>query len=253
MSNEPVIRVAIVDDEEPSRDELRYLLEQIPGITIVLEAESSMELLNNIERIQPHIIFLDIEMPKDNGLKLAQTIYDKKLSIFIIFATAHEEFALKAFELNAIDYILKPFSLKRVMQCIERMRTLLQSSLDVHKPEVESIRKQFNRNKLALEYNGKTIIINVDDIIIACCEEGQLLIYTKNKIYNSSMALNELQMRLDTRFFRSHRGYLVNTEKITEVIPWFNGTLNLVMDGINTFEVPVSRQQATKLKKIFGL
>lgn len=239
------IRAVIIDDEEPARNELRYLLEQIPNINIVLEAENSQELLNSMERLHPHIIFIDIEMPKENGLQLSQIIREKNSTCFIVFATAHEEFALKAFDLNAVDYILKPFSLKRISQCITKVLGFIQSAPATGIP--------VNKNKLPIEHNGKVVLINIDDIISACCEDGQLLIYTNNKIYYSNMALNELQMRLDNRFFRSHRAYLVNTEKISEVIPWFNGTLNLIMDDARHMEIPVSRHQAPKLKQMFGL
>lgn len=247
------IRTILIDDEEPARDELRFLLEQIPDIKIVVETDNAADLMYYIEKYQPHIVFLDIEMPEENGLKLAQKIIDNNLSPLIIFATAHEEFALKAFELNAVDYILKPFSLKRIMKCIEKVRILLQNSVVLQKAEISSGYEQYNKNKLALEYNGKVVIINVIDIIAAYCEEGQVVIYTKNRVYHSNMALNDLQERLGGHFFRTHRAYLVNIEKILEAIPWFNGTLNLVMDGMDNFEIPVSRHQAPKLKKIFGL
>jgi two-component system LytT family response regulator/two-component system response regulator LytT len=254
MNKEYLIRTIIIDDEEPARNELRYLLEQISDIKIVLETDNSTNLLSYIEKYQPHIVFMDIEMPQENGLKLAQKIIEDNLSPLIIFATAHEEFALKAFDLNAVDYILKPFSLKRITKCIEKVRTLLQNPVILRKPEGTNSQDQYNnKTKLALECNGKVVIINVNDIITAFCEEGQLLIHTKNKVYHSNMTLNELQMRLNNHFFRSHRAYLVNIEKILEVIPWFNGSLNLVMEGVENFEVPVSRHQAPKLKKIFGL
>lgn len=253
MSGSEPIRAVIIDDEEPARNELRYLLEQIPNITIVFEAENSMELLNNIEKLQPHIIFIDIEMPKENGLQLSQRIREKNFSSFIVFATAHEEFALRAFDLNAVDYILKPFSLRRIAQCITKVRAFMQNPSAISKSAFETSQEPFNKNKLPIEHNGKVVLINVNDIISACCEDGQLLIYTNNKVYSTNMTLNELQMRLDNRFFRSHRAYLVNTEKIAEVIPWFNGTLNLIMDGIGHLKIPVSRQQAPKLKKLFGL
>jgi two-component system LytT family response regulator/two-component system response regulator LytT len=247
-----LIRTMVIDDEEPARSEIRYLLEQHPDVCIVYEAGNFQEALAAVRQCRPHLVFLDIEMPGMNGISLAEKMQEI-LQPLIVFATAHEEFAHKAFEINAADYLLKPFSPRRVAQCIDKVRSLL-AARAVVAVNVKADGSPVCRQKLAIEQNGKAQIISTADIIAAGSSEGQVTIYTTGKTYHANMTLQDLQARLDeSAFFRSHRGYLVNIEKIREVIPWFNGTYNLVLDGLANMEIPVSRQQAPKLKKIFGL
>ncbi len=249
-----IIRAMIIDDEEPARSEIKFLLEQHPDICVVCEASNYQEAMAGVRQSRPHLIFLDIEMPGVNGVNIAEKIQEI-LQPLVVFATAHEEFAIKAFELNAVDYLLKPFSPGRVAQCIEKVRSLLtaRSPVTVNSSPANAVAGCY-RQKLAVEQNGKAQIINTTDIIAAGSSEGQVTIYSVPKTYQVNMTLQDLQARLDeNQFFRSHRGYLVNIEKIREVIPWFNGTYNLVMDGLAGMEIPVSRQQAPKLRKLFGL
>lgn len=250
-----LIRAMVIDDEEPARSEIRYLLGQHPDVCIVCEATNHKEALAAIRQCRPHLVFLDIEMPGMNGIHLAEKIQEI-LQPLIVFATAHEEFALKAFELNAVDYLLKPFSPKRITQCIDKVRGFLAAGAPVavggRLPAADAA--PVCRQKLAVEQGGKAQIIATGDIIAAASSEGQVTIHTSHKTYQTNITLQDLQARLDENlFFRCHRGYLVNTEKIREVIPWFNGTYNLVLDGLSGVEVPVSRQQAPKLRKMFGL
>lgn len=252
--NSALIRTMIVDDEEPARSEIKYLLEQHRDICVVCEAANFQEAMSGVRQSRPHLIFLDIEMPGVSGVNIAAKIQEV-LQPLIVFATAHDEFALKAFELNAVDYLLKPFSPARVAQCIDKVRGLLVARSPVAViGAADGLVPGCCRQKLAVEQNGKAQIINTTDIIAAASSEGQITIYAAARNYQVNMTLQELQARLDeNQFFRSHRGYLVNIEKIREVIPWFNGTFNLVLEGLEGLEVPVSRQQAQKLRKMFGL
>lgn len=247
------IRVVIIDDEEPARSELRYLLEQFPDVDIVGEFSGGEVALQAISALSPHLAFMDIEMAGLNGLQIAEKLNNANIIPLIVFATAHEEFAVNAFELNAIDYLLKPFSERRVAKCIEKVRILLGESLPTNTKNRSSTAAPYSLQKLAIEHNGKAYVIDTKDIIAAYCTEGQLSICTAGKCYSSNMPLQDLHSRLDEHlFFRTHRAYLVNIEKIREIIPWFNGTYNLILDGLKE-EVPVSRQQVPKLKKLFGL
>jgi DNA-binding LytR/AlgR family response regulator len=249
------IRVMIIDDEEPARSELRYLLGKFQEIDIVGEFSSGESALEAIPALNPHLAFMDIEMSGMNGMQTVEKINITSVVPLVVFATAHEEFAVKAFELNAVDYLLKPFSEKRVSKCIEKVRMLLAESTSsiVDKKRVSNKQLSYSLQKLAIENNGKASVINTKDIIAAYCTEGQLSIRTADKCYYSNMPLHDLQSRLDEHlFFRTHRAYLVNIEKIREIIPWFNGTYNLTLEGLSE-EIPVSRQQVPKLKKLFGL
>ncbi len=248
------LRVVIVDDEEPSRSELRYLLEQLQAIEIIGEFSSGEAAINALQTLKPHLIFMDIEMAGVNGIQTAEKINTNQVLPLLVFATAHEEFAVKAFELNAVDYLLKPFSAKRVCQCIEKVRSQLADAVPAEaKKRTPAPAAAYCQHKLAIEHSGKASVINTKDIVAVYCTDGQLSIRTANKCYYSNMTLQELQSRLDDHlFFRTHRAYLVNIEKIREIIPWFNGTYNLLLEGFPE-EVPVSRQQVPKLKKLFGL
>jgi len=251
------IRVIIVDDEVHARDELQYLLEQDSDVCVINKFCSYQEALEAVKNGKPHLIFMDIEMPGISGIKAAEEIMDMDRPPLVVFATAHEEFALRAFELDAVDYLLKPFSAKRVAKSINRVRRLMEQSsvveLKKNKTFDKSADHMYNKTKLAIEHNAKATIVDTSDIIVACYCEGQLKIYTQEQKYQCNMSLQDLQARLDDQcFFRSHRAYIVNIEKVREIIPWFNGTYNLTMEGLS-IEVPVSRQQAPKLKKIFGL
>ncbi|MDF2874799.1 MAG: lytR 1 [Sporomusa sp.] len=247
------IRVIVVDDEEPSRSELRYLLEQFDDIKIIGEFNSGEEVSRALVTLNPHLIFIDIEMPGINGIQTAEKISKNNSVPLLVFATAHEEFAVKAFELNAVDYLLKPFSAKRVSQCIGKVRNLLNEAMSATLKLRDAGVMLHSLQKLAIEYNGKTYVVDTKSIIAVCCTEGQLSIHLANKCYYSNMSLQDFQSRLDERlFFRTHRAYLVNLEKIREMVPWFNGTYNLILEGFDR-DVPVSRQQVSKLKKLFGL
>lgn len=254
MSSAPTIRAIIVDDEEHARDELKFLLGGYTDIDIVGQASNCQDTVKLVDVLRPHLVFMDIEMPGMSGLKAAEKLAISGITPLIVFATAHEEFAAKAFEIDAVDYLLKPFSAKRIERCIKRVRNMLTNRFEVSSSRLSVPNYLLSREKIAIEDNGKAIIISIHDIIVACCADGQVAIHTKDKTYYSNMTLHELQTRLGNQtFFRSHRAYLVNIEKIREVIPWFNGTFNLVLDGMPNIEVPVSRQQAGFLKKIFDL
>ncbi|HWR38049.1 MAG TPA: LytTR family DNA-binding domain-containing protein [Patescibacteria group bacterium] len=246
------IRVLIIDDEEPARNELRYLLSQPPDVVVVGESDHCRDLLNVVQTLRPHLVFMDIDMPETNGIQAAELLQQALLPPLVVFATAHEEYALKAFDLNVVDYLLKPFSARRIERCLEKVRSMLERAIIPEQRLSELLSdRTMTKKKLVLEDNGKMTVIPFQDIIAANCTDGQLAIHTSGKTYQSSMTLQELLSRLDeSLFFRSHRAYLVNIEKIREIVPWFNGTYNLLLENFHE-EIPVSRQQAVKLKKIF--
>jgi len=253
----PIIRALIVDDEEHARNELCYLLGKHKDVLVVGQAASGRQAIEAIRCLAPHLVFMDIAMPGCSGLEVVAGIEAAGVPPLVVFATAHEEFALQAFELNAVDYLLKPFAEKRVAKCLERVRGLLRAGTRV---DIERLRQALwtagglPHAKVAIEQDGKAVVIKPEDIIMAECSDGQVIVHTPERSYQINMALQDLQVKLGERiFFRSHRSYLINLERVREIIPWFNGTYNLVLDGLPGLEVPVSRQQAPRLKKIFGL
>lgn len=258
MGTEKTIRTFIVDDEQPSRNELRYLLGKFEDVRVVGEAASYNEAIRFISTQQPHVVFLDIQLTGITGIQMAKELMQLPLSPFVVFATAHNEYAIEAFDVNAIDYLLKPFSEAKLERCIKKIKSFF---IDRSAMPITKTNKQLNNaavcmenQKLAIETNGKAYIINTNDIVYACCNDGQVIVHTTDKVYQTHLTLQDLQMRINRKaFFRCHRSYLVNLEKIREIIPWFNGTYNLVLDGVQNKEIPVSRQQAPIIKTIFNL
>lgn len=251
---QPVIRAVVVDDEAPARAELTYLLSRQPDVQVVGTAASGSEAWALVTVKQPHIVFLDIRLPGPDGLRLAEEFLSLDVPPLVVFATAHDEYALKAFDLEAVDYLLKPFSEQRVAQCLSKVRTMLelrvgQEALTRVEALLDQLAQEQTPQKIAVEHNGRLSLIAPQDIAVAACDSGQVRLYTTMGEFTVNCTMQELADKLPRqRFFRTHRAYIVNIQKIREVIPWFNGTYNLVMEGINGLEVPVSRQQAPKLR-----
>lgn len=250
MPSDNKLRILLVDDEMHARNELNYLLSLHENVCVCAEAASVTEGLAEVEREKPDVVFVDVEMPGLSGLLLAETFAGRPEAPLLVFATAHEEFAARAFDLNAVDYVLKPFSQKRIERCLEKLLLAWKERKGEGRCQCPPCLKE----KLAIEDGGKTVLVNAADILLAQAANNQVHIHTREKSYATGFSLNELQERLSGEgFFRSHRGYLINLRKVKEIIPWFNGTYNVTLEDLPGTEIPVSRQQAGALKRIFGL
>ncbi|MDD2554666.1 MAG: LytTR family transcriptional regulator DNA-binding domain-containing protein [Desulfotomaculaceae bacterium] len=264
------LKALIIDDEYPARQELRYALSEFDSIEIVGEAANAQEALTLIKALDYQVLFLDISMPGMSGLELSAAIQDLPNRPYVIFVTAFDEFALSAFEVNAIDYILKPVEPKRLKKAIDKVlkitrevmvdaaapagtmreeRVLQESEIKTIQPE----NLQLKIDRVPAEKQGKTILVGGSDIFYAFTEQDNVYIKTAaDKLY-TRFTLKELEARLNPQiFFRTHRCYLVNLHKVKEIVPFFNGTYNLVVEDKERSEVPVSRAQAKKLRKILG-
>jgi DNA-binding LytR/AlgR family response regulator len=259
------LKALIVDDEYPARQELRHALDSTEDVEIVGEATNAQEALALIKALDYQVLFLDISMPGMSGLELGAVIQELPKRPHIVFVTAYDEFAVSAFEVNAVDYILKPFEPKRLKKAIDKVvkitqeAGLLQSAGEV-RAEREAERKtgpppnQIRIERVPAEKQGKTILVAESDIFYAFTEQDYVYIKTFNSKLFTRFTLKELEARLNPNvFFRTHRCYLVNLHKVKEIVPFFNGTYNLTVEDQETSEVPVSRAQAKKLKKILGL
>ena len=251
MPNECRLRAFLVDDEMHARNELAYLLSLHEDVHVCGQAAGVTEGLAGVSREKPDVVFVDVEMPGLSGLLLAEAFADKPEAPLLVFATAHEEFAARAFDLNALDYVLKPFSQKRIGRCLDKVRTAWKER---HSDNRFCPSPTYFKEKLAIDDGGKTVLINAEDILLVQAANNQVRIQTMDKTYAASFSLNELHERLgEESFFRSHRSYLVNLRKVKEIIPWFNGAYNIILEDLPNEEIPVSRQQAGPLKRIFGL
>jgi len=255
------LKALIVDDEYPARQELRYMLDDFDNVEIVGEAANASEALKLIKALDYHVLFLDISMPGMNGLELGAEI--QKLNANkgpkVVFTTAYDEYAVKAFDVNAVDYVLKPIDEKRLRQAIEKVYKLYKDDLEANDQPAESklstddVAKAIKINRIPAEKLGKTVLVDVADVYYAFTEKDYVYIKTYDDKFMTRFTLKNLEARLKgSVFYRTHRCYLVNLNKVKEIVPFFNGTYNLVLDDEEKSEVPLSRSQAKKLRKILG-
>ena len=236
-----IIRTLIVDDERYAREELTYLVGGFPGIQVVGEAESGESAILQALQLQPDVVFLDVEMPKMNGIQVAKSLMELKKVPIIIFATAYPQFAAEAFRLNALDYLLKPYDTEHLKQTISRIEKELLPPI----PASPTI----TLGKLAVELDGEIDYIDVKDILYMHREENVTKIITHSHEYEVNLSLKELENRLISySFFRIHRGYLVNLNYVVRLTPWFNGAFQLELEGREE-KLSVSRNYAKDLRQ----
>jgi two-component system, LytTR family, response regulator LytT len=264
------ITALIVDDEELSREELKYLLDG-GGVEIVGEGTNGVEAVDLIRTHHPDVVFLDVQMPGLDGFAVLKKLLDlgegNRLPQ-IIFATAFDQYAVRAFDVNAIDYLLKPFDRDRVMQAVERARLRLQEVNGDLRPStgdlrVDTLLKLIEQHQTPRPHSGKIVVqagsrlllIDQKDICFASIEEGIISVATPALEGQSKCrTLEELFELLDPAvFWRAHRSYLVNINHIREVVPWFKSTYQLRMDDKKQTEIPVSRAQTRRLRELFNL
>jgi two-component system response regulator LytT len=237
----PSITALIVDDERYSRDELKHLLGEYVSISIVGEADSGESAILNAVKLQPDVVFLDVEMPKINGMETAKSLRELRKVPLIVFATAYPQFAAEAFRYEAIDYLLKPYDEDQLKQTITRIQKLIDSPSE-KKEALKPI------GKLAVESDGEIFYLEPKDIIYMYREEKVSKVVTKLGEYEMKTPLKDLEARLSTySFFRIHKGYLVNLDYVTRLTPWFNGAYQLEVTGRNE-KLSVSRNYVKALR-----
>jgi DNA-binding LytR/AlgR family response regulator len=254
------LSAVIVDDEQLARDELAYLLKAVGDVEVVAQGKNGIEGVNLIREHTPDLVFLDVQMPGLDGFGVIKKLLDKKVPLpQIVFATAFDQYAVKAFEVNAVDYLLKPFDKKRVARSVEKARNKVQSApapadkLDSLMRMLEAQRPQ--PSKVLLRAAGRMFLVDQKDICFASIEDGVITVVTSSMEGQSNCrTLEELLDSLDpATFWRAHRSYLVNINRIKEVVPWFKSSYQLRMDDKKQTEVPVSRAQTRRLRELFGL
>jgi len=258
------LRTVLVDDEQLARDELSYLLSQIDGIEVIGQAGDGLEAFATIKRLQPDVVFLDVQMPGLTGFEVARRMIDDQLGSHIIFVTAFDQHAIEAFEVNAVDYLLKPVEAGRLATAVDRVRRRVESDRVQSKaPSAEEMDKllqllserQGRREQLALKVADRFLLVQSDEVVHASVEDDVITVVTNSLSGTSNYrTLDELQARLDPAiFWRVHRSHLVNINKIKEIVPWFSRNYILKMrDGKGT-EIPVSRSQTKRLREYLRL
>lgn len=236
------IKCLIIDDERYAREELRFLLEKFKKIEIIDEAENGHEgLLKTIE-IEPDVVFIDIEMPKMNGMAVAEKLSKMKQMPLIVFSTAFPDFAVEAFRINAVDYLLKPYDLEQLSQAIDKVYH--------HYETKQQNQIQKPMKKLPIENDGEIDFVQIKDIIYIYPENKQSCIVTKRQKFIVRDTLKALEQKLGGyHFFRIHRSYLVNLDYVAKLTPWFNGAYELELEHIHE-KLPVSRNYIKALQDI---
>lgn len=236
------LKAIIVDDEAPARSELRYLLDEAGQAEVVAEAASVREAIEKLKDYPCDVLFLDINMPEASGLQLADALQHLKYPPAVVFVTAYSEFALDAFKVNAIDYLVKPVETERLVQACSRVREHVALHAKVQRLE-----------RIPVEKSGKKILIGIDTIRFVMARDDYAYLQTDTDRYFSTVSLAQLEKRLDGHgFFRVHRGYLVNLSMVTEVESVSGGTLLLTLEDCDE-KIPVSRRRVSSLKKALGL
>ncbi|MFY9530253.1 MAG: LytTR family DNA-binding domain-containing protein [Candidatus Acidiferrales bacterium] len=255
------INTLIVDDERPARDELAYLLKAFPDVNIVGQGKNGLEAVSLIKEHNPDLVFLDVQMPGLDGFGVIKKLVERKLRLpQIIFATAFDNYAVHAFEVNAVDYVLKPFDKGRVAKAIQRAKKMVEANSSPVE-RLESLVGQLGATKAAqpvkllMKSQSRLLLIDAEEMVYASIQDGTITIYTREAEGVSNFrTIEELQASLDAdKFWRAHRSYLVNINQIKEVVPWFKSSYMVKMNDKRASEIPVSRAQTKRLRELLKL
>ncbi len=253
-----VFTALIVDDEQLASDELAYLLRDFPHIEVVGTARNGLQAVKMIEELDPEVVFLDVQMPGLDGLGVIRKLQEKKVALpYFILATAYEQYAVEAFRLEALDYLLKPVEKGRLAMTVDRARRILEEKAAKAQPPEPSPgpRPAQVRTKLLVRTANRNFIVDASDVIFATIDDGLITVATTQFEGQSNYrTIEELQSSLDPdSFWRVHRSYLININRIKEVIPWFKSSYMLRMDDKKQTEIPVSRVQTKRLRTLLKL
>ena len=259
------LKVLVVDDELLAREELCYQLQQIGEVEIVGQAGNGLEALSAVEQYAPHLIFLDIQMPGLTGFEVARRLLSFGPDTpAMVFVTAFDQHAIEAFEVNAVDYLLKPVEPTRLEQAVDRARRRIEAGRPASaaplNDQLEQIVKmmagrQVRRDQVAIKVGERFMLVQAEEIIFASLADESINIVTGQVAGTSNYrTLDDLQARLDPEvFWRVHRSHLVNINKIKEIVPWFSRNYILRMKDAKGTEIPVSRAQTKRLREYLKL
>jgi two-component system response regulator LytT len=250
------LTTVVADDEKLACDELAFLLKDFPEVDVVAIGSNGLEAVELIQRLEPELVFLDVNMPGLDGLGVIRRLRERDIELpHFIFVTAYDQFAVEAFRLEAMDYLLKPVDKGRLSETIDRARRVIQERKAPEPPPAARASLAAPRTKLMVRANSRYLIVDANDVIYATIDNGLItLVTTQFEGQSNYRTIEDLQASLDREmFWRVHRSYLVNINRIKEVVPWFKSSYQLRMDDKKQTEVPVSRVQTRKLRELFKL
>jgi len=259
------INTVIVDDERPARDELAFLLKSFAEVNLVAQGKNGLEALSLIKEHDPDLVFLDVQMPGLDGFGVIKKLFERKQRLpQIVFATAYDNYAIQAFDVNAVDYVLKPFDKARIGKAIQRAKKMVEAQTSpVERLEVlmsqlalpQLPAKAVQPAKLLVRSQARMFLVDAADLIYASIQDGTITIFTKDfEGVSNYRTIEELAAAVDSdKFWRAHRSYLVNIDHIKEVVPWFKSSYMLKMNDKRASEIPVSRAQTKRLRELLKL
>ncbi|HYN07568.1 MAG TPA: LytTR family DNA-binding domain-containing protein [Vicinamibacterales bacterium] len=258
------IRVMVVDDEQLAREELCFLLGEAGAVEIVGQATDGVEALRMAGDLRPDVVFLDVQMPGLTGFEVARRLIEADVPVQLVFVTAFDQYAIDAFTVNAVDYVLKPVDADRLEQTLERVRRRKASEQAARMPlsaadlerVVEAVQaRQGRRDQLAIRVGERFVLVQADEVVHASLVDDAIIVVTNTVSGTSNYrTLDELQARLDPSiFWRVHRSHLVNITRIKEIVPWFSRNYLLKMKDPKVTEIPVSRSQTRRLREYLQL
>jgi two-component system LytT family response regulator/two-component system response regulator LytT len=281
------ISALIIDDEQLARDELSYLLDSVGGVDVVGQGTNGIEAVDLIEEHRPDLVFLDVQMPGLDGFAVIQKLMDRNRQRTnggqdaeplpqIVFATAYDQYAVRAFDVNAVDYLLKPFDRTRVQQAVDRVRSRIPADAangagtrpapdSPIESQLDALLRLLNQPqgasrtplpaRLIVQAQSRLLLVDQADICYAAIDEGVIRVVTQTfEGHSKCRTLEELLELLDPAlFWRAHRGFVVNINHIREVVPWFKSSYQLRMTDKRQTEIPVSRAQTRRLRELFNL
>ncbi len=252
------VTALVVDDEQLARDELCFLLGQAADVQVIGQAGDGIEALGLLEDLEPDVVFLDIQMPGLTGFEVASQAVARQLAPEFVFVTAYDQYALDAFHVNAVDYLLKPVDATRLDRALARARRRLGSERQpgVSGAELERIvqmvsERQTRRTQVAVKVEDRILLLPADELVYASLNDDVVSVVANGAAGTAAVrTLDELQAQLDPAvFWRVHRSYLVNIHKIKEIVPWFSRNFILRMKDAKATEIPVSRTQTKRLRE----
>lgn len=259
------ISALVVDDEQLAREELSFLLKDFPEVEILQAATNGLEAVKLIERLEPDLVFLDVQMPGLDGLGVIAKVRESGAGLpHFILTTAFDQYAVEAFRLEALDYLLKPVEKERLAETVARARRIIEDKHQAQEKAADAAaaanplpvaKSTIQRSKLLVRSNNRNLMVDAQDLIYATIDDGMITVVTSQFEGQSNYrTIEELQSNLDPNlFWRVHRSFLVNINKIKEVIPWFKSSFQLKMDDKKQTEIPVSRMQTRRLRELLKI
>jgi len=244
-----MIRTVVVDDEKLARERVKGFLGKIEDVEVVGEADEGAAAVEVIEQCQPDLVVLDIQMPGTDAFGVLRALKDPP---HVIFATAYDEYAIKAFEVEALDYLLKPFSQTRLVDAVERVRRKIAEGAP--RTDERAIGRLAERGRtyasqIPVHTARKILVLPVEEILYFAVESRLVYAHVDARAYMTNFTLRELEERLDPEiFFRAHKSRLVNLRRVKEIVRWFGGRYRLVMSDPEGSQVELSRVQARELR-----